>query len=629
MQLINTILGRPFPSGEKKKTKLTVITGVPLLGLDAFASTAYGPEAALLILLPLSLVGLQYFFFITLGVITTLIVLYLSYRQIAAAYPEGAGAYIVASANLGSRAGLCAAISLLFDYLLNVAVGISAGIGAVVSALPFLQPYTLLLCLSVLFMLTVLNLRGVRETGLAFIVPTGVFVLCISFTVIIGFIEYWFNGAPPAKGHPSTMTDTVSTWILLGAFANGLTAMTGIEAVSNAVPLFHKPVVRNAQRTLTVIVGILCFFLLAVGYLCPAYHIMAMQEGKPGYQTILSQLVKAVAGEGVFYYLSMLSIFIVLTYSAQTSFVDFPRVCHSLAEDSFIPRFFANRGQRLVYSYGIITLAFFSAILLITFEGVTYHLIPLFAIGAFSAFLFSQTGMIMHWLRKGDRGSRLKLFFNALGAMVTAIALFIIVIEKFTKGAWIVIIIAPALVMLLTLIRRHYAKIDAEVSTSLKIKATKLRAPLVIIPINGWDRVAEKALRFGFLLSNDVIALYIDTGEEDESQRLMNVWAKKVKKPAKAKGVTPQLKIINSPYRRIYSPILNFVKKMRREEPNRLIAVVIPELVEPHWYEYLLHNIHAAGLRALLFLEHDPQLIVISTPWYLFEKKRRKRFWGL
>ena len=347
MPLLDKIFGRPLASSEQGKESLSVWTGVPVLGLDALASTGYGPEAALTILVPLGLAGLQYFPIIVIIILIELLTVYLSYRQTAAAYPGGGGAYIVASDNLGRNSGVLSAVMLLLDYLLNVSVGISAGIGALVSAIPALHPFTLPLCLLVLITLTFVNLRGVRQSGQAFVGPVIVFIVCMGVVIAFGLLSTWQSGGQPhAVVAPPTIppaTATLSTWILLAAFANGCTALTGIEAVSNAVPLFRKPTVPNAQRTLTIIMLILGLFLLCISYLCPAYHIGAMDEAQPGYQTVLSQLVAAVAGRGVFYYVSLASIFIVLTYSAQTSFTDFPRVCRLLAEDGFLPPYFADR----------------------------------------------------------------------------------------------------------------------------------------------------------------------------------------------------------------------------------------------------------------------------------------------
>ena len=623
MSLLDKLLGRPLKSSEAKKEELGVATGVPVLGLDALASTAYGPEAALTILVPLGMTGLHYMPMVTIGILALLATLYMSYRQTAAAYPGGGGAYIVAKDNLGMRAGVAAGTALLLDYMLNVAVGISAGVGAVLSAVPTLQEYRLAFCLLVLVALTFINLRGVRETGITFVFPVLAFVVCVGTTLVIGLVYTFLSGGHPHPVEPPPMvsqaTQAVSAWVLLRAFASGCTAMTGVEAVSNAVPLFKKPAVPNAQWTLTIIVGILGAFLLAIGYLCPAYHIRAMDEQQPGYQTIFSQLVGAVAGRGLFYYLAIASIFIVLTCSAQTSFVGFPRVCRQLAEDGLLPSVFANRGRRLVFSGGIVVLAMLAGALLIVFSGITDKLIPLFAIGAFSAFAFSQIGMVAYWRRKRGKSAREKLIFNALGATCTSVALVIIVVAKFVQGAWITLIVGPGLVWLFWKIRGHYQSIAREVDQPVKLQTGKLRPPVVIIPIDTWNRVTERALRFGLEMSDDITALHVSS-EENDNKGLREKWAEKVEKPARAaKSAVPRLEIIHSPYRQIYEPILKFVRKREKENPDRLIAVVIPELVEPHWYEYLLHNIHGAGLRALLFLQGDRRTIVITTPWYLRE----------
>lgn len=621
MSLRGILFGPPIASSEGKKEQLTVFTGVPVLGLDALASTGYGPEAALTILAPLGLIGLRYYPIIVLAIVVELTLLYFSYRQTAAAYPDGGGAYVVAKDNFGVQAGLWAAVALLLDYLLNVAVAIAAGIAAVVSLIPALQPHALLLCLIVLLMLTFLNLRGIRQSGLVFLAPVAVFIGCIGVTIAIGLIRAWQSGGQP---HPVVPPPAIpqtaaamSTWLLLGAFANGCTAMTGVEAVSNGVPLFREPKVFNATRTLTAIILVLTLFLLGLAYLCPAYRIGAMNEQQAGYQTILSQLVAAVAGRGVFYYVSLVSIFIVLTYSAQTSFADFPRVCRLLAEDGFLPPGFAIRGRRLVFSHGIVVLAILSAVLLIVFRGVTQKLIPLFAVGAFSAFVFSQVGMVKHWLRKGGPGSRIKLLFNGVGALATSAALVIIILAKFTEGAWVTVLLALALVVLLRQISKHYNRIRREVEQPLELKPRELHPLVVVIPIDGWNRVAEKAVRFGLHLSDDITAVHIST-EQDNKKHLRELWTEKVEKPARAANSTvPRLEIIDSPYRQIYQPILDVINKIKKQNPDRLVAVIIPELVEPHWYDYLLHNMYGAGLKTLLFLKGDERTIVINTPWYL------------
>ncbi|QMT59635.1 APC family permease [Legionella sp. PC997] len=624
MPLLDRILGKPLSLRSKKKQALSIATGVPALGLDSLSSTAYGPEAMLTALLPAGLIGLHYFFTLSLLVVFVLMFLYSSYLQTAAAYPEKGGAYVVASDNLGKKYGLGAAISLILDYLLNVTVGISAGVAAIVSAIPSLHPYTLTLCLVILLMITLFNLRGIRETGTLFLIPVVIFILSLFTALAIGLGDVWISGAQPQPLHhleklQTSSNETISFWMLLTAFAYGLTAMTGVEAVSNAVSLFRKPTVRNAQWTLTIIVGALALFLILIGYLCPAYHILAMNQNKPGYQTILSQIVEATTGKGVFYYISITSIFFVLAYSAQTSFSGFPRICRLLAEDNYLPHFFAERGRRLVFSAGIIILALFSAVILIVFKGITNNLIPLFAVGSFSAFLFSQVGMVVYWFRKENRHVRYKLIINAVGAVVTGIALVLIIITKFIEGAWIIVILAPTLAFLMHRIKHHYERIAQEIENPIQIDPLKLTPPIVIIPIHGLDLIAEKAVQFGMLLSDDITAVFIDAGYGGV-EGLQELWHEKIEIPAKKAGKEiPRLEIIKSPYRRIYRPLLNFVSKVRKEKKNRLVALIIPELVEPKWYEYLLHNIHAPGLRALLFLERDPHTIVITIPWYLRE----------
>jgi amino acid transporter len=617
--LFDKVFGRALKSSEKRKQELSVVTGVPVLGLDALSSVAYGPEAALAILAPAGLVGLRFMPMLTVSIVVLLAILYFSYRQTIAAYPNGGGAYVVSKENLGARFGLIAGAALLLDYMLNVAVGISAGVAAVVSAVPALHHYQLALCLFVLVFLTFLNLRGVRESGLVFTLPAFAFVGCVGCAVIIGLVRAWLSGGHPTPVEPvpelPEATQAVSTWLLLRGFANGCAAMTGIEAVSNGVPLFAKPRVGNAQWTLTVIVIVLSALLLAVAWLCPTYHISAMDQRQ--YQTILSQLVVAATGSGVFYYVSIASILVILAFSANTSFAGFPRVCRLLAEDGYLPPSFANRGRRLVFTQGISALAVISGLILIGFGGITEKLIPLFAIGAFGAFTLSQAGMVGHWLRKRGRGAHVSMFLNGTGAICTSLALAIIIVAKFIEGAWVTLIIVPGLVLLFQQIHKRYLKITRELGKSVELKTAKVQPPIVIIPIGGWDRVAERALRFGMEMSDDVIALHVTT-ENDETKNLRERWTQNVEQPAKeAKASVPRLKILTSPYRQIYDPILDFVKKTRREKADRLVAVIIPELVEPHWYEYLLHNHHGAVLRARLFRERDQHTIVITTPWYL------------
>jgi amino acid transporter len=368
MSLIDTILGRPLASNEADEQRIGAALGVPTFGLDALSSAAYGPEAALTVLLPLGAAGLSFILPITAAIVIVLGIVCISYRQTIAAYPKGGGSYTVAKENLGLNVGVVAAAALMTDYVLNVAVGISAGVGALISALPALQPYTLWLCLVILILLTFVNLRGIGEAGTLFLLPTCVFILSLGAVVLWGVIATVFSGGHPhaavSPPHLGKATETVGIWILLRAFASGCTAMTGIEAVSNGVQSFREPVVSAAHRTLTIIVSILIVLLLGIAYLAHAYHIGATEPGSSQYQSVLSQLLGAVLGQGILYQVGIASILLVLCLSANTSFADFPRLCRAVAEDSCLPRSFANQGRRLVYTEGIWVLAILSGVLL-------------------------------------------------------------------------------------------------------------------------------------------------------------------------------------------------------------------------------------------------------------------------
>ena len=620
--LIHLLLGRPLATSEEGQERIGVAEGMPIFGLDALGSAAYGPEAALTILIPLGVAGLAYIFPITLCILVLLTIVYFSYRQTIAAYPGGGGSYTVARENLGARAGLLAGTALMIDYLLNVAVGISTGVGALVSALPPLQPHTLELCLAILIFLTLMNLRGLRETGLVFMAPTYLFVGCLAIAILLGLFKTIIEGGHPApvvappKLHAAVAT--VSAWLLLKTFASGCTAMTGVEAVSNGTQAFREPVVQTAQRTLTIIITILMLLLAGIAYLVGVYRIGASEPGQPGYQSVLSQLVGAVAGRGVFYYVTIASILILLSLSANTSFADFPRVCRAMAQDRFLPYGFTVRGRRLVYSYGIYTLALLSGILLIVFGGVTDRLIPLFAIGAFLAFTLSQAGMVAHWRKQGGRRARSGMIVNAVGAAATGITTLIVAIAKFAEGAWITLALIPAMLAVMLSIRRHYERVGKEIANPAPVDLKNLEAPLIVVPIDQWNKAAQKALRFAMTLSDRVQVLHVDSADKDDD--LPKKWKEWAERPAqKARKHPPELVVVKSPYRYVVTPILDYVVDLERRSEGSQVAVVLAELVERHWYHFLLHNQRAEVLRALLTMQADQRIAVISVPWYLKE----------
>ncbi|MBV8055280.1 MAG: APC family permease, partial [Deltaproteobacteria bacterium] len=586
MALIDTILGRPLASNEAGEQRIGVAAGVPTFGLDALSSAAYGPEAALTALLPLGAAGLAFIFPITVAIVLLLGVVYVSYRQTIAAYPNGGGSYTVARENLGTNAGVLAAAALMTDYVLNVAVGISAGIGALISAAPVLQPYTLSLCLVILILLTLVNLRGIGAAGTLFMLPTCVFILSLCTLVFWGLIAAISSGGHPhpvvSPPHLGKTVETVGAWVLLRAFASGCTAMTGVEAVSNGVQAFREPVVSAAHRTLTIISVILMVLLLGIAYLAHSYHIGATEPGTSHYQSVLSQLLGAVAGRGIFYWVSITSILLVLCLSANTSFADFPRLCRAVAEDGYLPRSFANQGRRLVYSEGILLLAMLSGVLLLVFDGVTDRLIPLFAVGAFLAFTLSQSGMVMHWLKSSERGALTSIAVNGLGATATAVTVAVVAAVKFMAGAWMVVLLVPSLVVLMLAIRRHYRIIELEIAAPGKARLENLREPIVIVPIIEWSSIAENALRLAITLSHDVEVLHIES--EDSSNSLKRIWPSRVEEPArKAKQAVPRLTVLKSPFRFVVQPIIDHVLEIEQNNPDRTIAVLLPELVERQW----------------------------------------------
>jgi len=620
MRLSVWLFGRPLRSDEEHHEQIGPAAGVPVLGLDALASAAYGPEAALTVLLPAGALASLYITSITNWILLILFAVSFSYRQTIAAYPDGGGSYTVAKKNLGLRRGLVAASALCTDYILNVAVAISAGVGAIVSAVPSLLPYTLPLCLGILVLQTILNLRGVRTVGVAFMAPTYAFVACLAAAILGGVVKALLaNGHPVPVVAPPAMTTTagtIATWLLLRAFASGCTAMTGVEAVSNAVPIFSEPRVQLAQRTLLIITLTLAFLLAGVAWLARIYHLHATPPGEAGYQSVLSQMVGAVAGRGPFYYATMTVVLIVLALSANTSFADFPRVCRLLALDGFLPPEFAHRGRRLVYTDGIVVLASLAAILLVAFRGVTDRLIPLFAVGAFLAFTMSQLGMVVHWRRRlREPGARRALLVNAAGAFSTAGALVIIVISKFTEGAWLTAIVIPAFVALFLAIRRYQDRIDEAVTANGPIDLSGLERPIAVVPMRRLDRVARKGLRFGMIISHDVYAVQVLT-EDMDTDDLTRSWQDLVEEAARRHGCPPpKLIVLRSPYREFLGPFLQWIERLAATHPDQWVAVIVPELVHRRWYHFLLHR-RATLLKTLLLLHGGRQLVIVNVPWY-------------
>lgn len=641
MSVIDSLIGRPLPSDEEEENKVGVAAGVPLLGLDALASSAYGPEAALTVLIPLGAAGRGYVAPVIGLILGLLLILFLSYRQTIAAYPAGGGSYTVAKENLGERAGLFAAAALLLDYILVVAVGISAGVGALISAFPNLHEFRILLCLVILILIAVVNLRGVRESGVVFMLPTYLFAGSLSLVLVVGAVKAVLSGGqpvpvdpPPAVPAPTEIvTGGGLIWLLMRAFASGCTAMTGVEVVSNGVSAFEKPAVKNAQRTLAVIVALLGALLLGLTLIVRLYGVSATPPEGEGYESVLSQLVGAIVGRGWFYYVVLLSTLAILAFSANSGFAGFPRLCRLLASDDYLPHAFANRGRRLVYTLGIVILAVLSGLLLIGFHGVTDRLIPLFAVGAFGAFTLSQAGMVVHWRKTGGRGRGLSLLINGVGAVATALALAVVLAAKFAEGAWVTLGLLPGLYWLFVRVKRHYNHVNSSTQTEDPITMDAVQAPVVVIPVRRWNVITRNAVIFALPLSPHVVGVHViqdsdsrhdpaRDSPEAEEQALRMQWHRLVVQPAVAAGYSaPELRVVPSRYRRLFTPLMRQVLDVGRDYPGRKVAVIIPELVESRWYQYLLHNQRATALKAALLLRGGSNIVVINVPWYLEEPK--------
>ncbi len=575
------------------------------------------------LLIPLGMGGVEYGWRIISAILILLSIVYFSYRQTIAAYPSGGGSYTVATENLGNGAGLLAAAALMIDYILTAAVGISAGVTALTSAVPSLQKHTLLICLAILGILAIINMRGVKDTGAAFIAPTFLFVSTLLITIGVGFYKAsladW-QPTPVAQMPPAlpTLVGSLGTWMLIKAFASGCAAMTGVEAVSNGVMAFKEPRAKNAQRTLTVIIGILMVLLFGIAYLAKLYRVMPMDPDNSGYQSLLSLLTSAVFGRGWFYFTTMGAVLLALALSANTAFADFPRLTRAIALHDYLPHVFILRGRRLLFSHGIYALTGFTGVILILFDGVTDRLIPLYAIGAFMAFTLSQAGMVVHWMRgEKHRGRLWHMFVNGVGAVATGLTTCVVLVAKFTAGAWVTALLVPVLIGIMLMVKRHYSRVNREMKDMTPLNLVNLQEPIVVIPMARWDRITEKAMRFGLLLSKEIKVVHVHS-DDDNDEGLACIWDEKIAAPIRKEGLTePELVTINSSYRFILGPLMDYILELEEKNPGRKVAVLLPELVVRHWWENALHGQRVQLLKLLLLLKGNQRIVVVNIPWYL------------
>jgi amino acid transporter len=574
-----------------------------VLSSDALSSVAYATDFVLVTLAIAGAQALGYAIPISIVIASLLAIVAFSYRQTIHAYPTGGGAYIVAKENISPLAGLTAAASLLVDYTLTVAVSISAGVLAITSALPRLDTYRVEMCLLFLALLAIGNLRGIRESGRIFAVPTYVFVVSIGVLIAAGLYRY-ASGAPmpaPAPLPPDAGHGTLTTFLILTAFANGCTAMTGVEAVSNGVPAFRPPEAHNASSTLVAMAVLAITMFLGITFLAHVYHVMptAAESG-------VSQLGRAIFGGHTFlYYLIQGATTLILVLAANTAYADFPRLASIVSRDRYLPRQFMNQGDRLAFSNGILVLSLFAAVLIVGFHGDTQSLLPLYMIGVFISFTLSQAGMVIHWRNVKTPGWKTSAVINGFGALVTAIVLVIVAVTKTLEGAWIVLLLIPLIVMLFQATRRHYDHVSAQLTLRGYTPQRRVHNT-VIIPVGGIQRAVVEALRYAETLSDDVRALYVDVDLAGTEQ---------IKRDWETWGGNVQLVILASPYRSMMEPLLEYIEQVGNERRDDYVTVILPEFVPARWWQHLLHNQRALLIKgALLF---RPNTVVTSVPFHL------------
>ena len=619
-ELKRFIIGRALRTEQAAHERLTKKTALAVFSSDALSSTAYATEEILLVLAAAAVAthGQSFYYVvpISVGIALLLAIVAISYRQTIHAYPSGGGAYIVAKENLGQTPGLVAAAALLVDYVLTVSVSIAAGVAAITSAaqgtrFAWLNDHKVVLCLVFIAFIALANLRGVRESGALFATPTYVFVVSFLFMIGYGLFHYWaYGGAAPVPSAEELKTaegyrlQPLTTLLLLGAFSNGCAALTGIEAISNGVPAFKKPEAQNAAATLVWMAVLLTTMFLGTSVMAYLFQVHPHEN-----ETVISQFARIMfTGRiGWFYYVVQAATAAILVLAANTSFADFPRLSSLLARDRFLPRQFANRGDKLVFSNGIIILAVFSGILVVIFGGDTSRLIPLYAVGVFLSFTLSQLGMVRRWYSTKTARWRKSLAVNAVGAVATFVVLCVFIITKFIHGAWIVVVVIPLLVLFFREIHAHYLDVAQQLSMNGLDQLQPIKHS-VVVPISGLHRGTIAALEYAKSISRDnhVTAVYVDF-EEEATAKLRDKWERW------SAGV--KLVVLPSPYRELTRPLLKYIKRLQKQEHDDVITVVLPEFIPAKWWQHILHNQSSLLLKGALLFRQG--VIVTSVPYHL------------
>jgi len=604
MLLKRWLVGDPLKTKQAVHERLSKRLALAVFSSDALSSVAYATEEILLVLVPASLAFAHFSIPVSVMIVLLLAVLTLSYSQIIFEYPQGGGAYTVSRSNLGEWPGLTAAASLMIDYVLTVAVSVAAGIAAITSAIPGLFPHRTILGVLAVLVVLIVNLRGVRESGKIFAVPTYMFIIAILLMLGVGLSQLLMGRLTPVTPQNfgvQTAVESVSVLLLLRAFSGGCTALTGVEVISNGVSAFRPPEPRNAAITMGMMALVLGTMFLGISSM--VYHLSIVPRAD---ETVVSQIARSIFGEGVLYFLIQGSTMLILILAANSAFAGFPRLASILARDGYMPHQMSMMGDRLVFSNGIIILGLFSCFLIVAFGGDTHALIPLYAVGVFLSFTLSQAGMVRRWLSKGGPHWKKKLIVNGIGAVTTAIASGIIATTKFSHGAWIVIVIIPLLIMMFRGIHSHYKAVAEQVSLSRDARPPRPRRNIVIIPISGVNRAVVRAVDYARSRAGEVRAVYVDLDPE-ESAKVKIQWAQW--------GGGVNLIALPSPYRSVLGSLLQYIEEILEKEPDTWVTVVIPEILPARWWQNILHNQRALLLKAALLFKE--RVILTDVPFHL------------
>jgi len=611
-ELKRLFVGRPLATEQLAHERLSKRIALAVFSSDALSSVAYATEAILIALLAAGQQSLGYATPISIGIALLLITVAFSYRQTIIAYPQGGGTYIVSRENLGTIPSLVAASSLLIDYVLTVAVSMSAAVAAITSAVGVLDPYRVQLAIALIALVTLANLRGIKESGQIFAIPTYLFVLSMFTLIGVGMFKVIVGGgavqpaSPPATPLVPEELQSISFFLLLRAFAAGCTALTGIEAIADGVPAFKKPESRNAAITLVIMAVILCTMFLGTTVLANVYHIIPDGSREP--ETANSQLARVIFGNGsLFYYVLQVATMLILVLASNTAFADFPRLSYFLSRDRFLPRQFAQRGDRLVFSNGVVALGIFSALLVVAFGAREQALLHLYAVGVFMSFTLSQFGMVQRWRRLNTPGWQRNAAINLMGATVTGVVLVVIASTKFLEGAWAVLLLIPIMVVILRAIHWHYTEVAKQLSLADAPPPTAVRRHTAVVLISGVHRGVIPALQYGLSLAPDnVTAVYVDMDAETTA-KLQEKW--------KQWGSGVPLVVLSSPYRSLVRPLMKYIDELDKHYEDDVLTVILPEFIPSKWWQHLLHNQTALLIKATLLFSKGR--VVTSVPYHL------------